>query len=50
MNLFTAFGYLESDKDDQKVLYQVAKALRPNGEVPTIDSKRYTLITKKSTK
>tara|TARA_Y100000031_G_C8193371_1_gene372494 strand:- start:273 stop:1049 length:777 start_codon:yes stop_codon:yes gene_type:complete len=31
INLFTAFGYLESDEDDQKVLHQVSRALRPGG-------------------
>ena len=30
-NLFTAFGYLESESDDQRVLAQVRKALRPGG-------------------
>lgn len=32
VNLFTAFGYLESDEEDQKVLQQVAKALKPGGQ------------------
>jgi ubiquinone/menaquinone biosynthesis C-methylase UbiE len=31
LNLFTSFGYLESDEEDQKVLYQVAKVLHSNG-------------------
>lgn len=31
INLFTAFGYLESDEDDQRVLRQIAKALQPSG-------------------
>lgn len=31
LNLFTAFGYLENDEEDQKVLHQVAKALRSDG-------------------
>jgi ubiquinone/menaquinone biosynthesis C-methylase UbiE len=29
INLFTAFGYLESDADDEAVLHQVHKALKP---------------------
>lgn len=31
INIFTAFGYLESDHEDQKVLRQVCKALKPGG-------------------
>ena len=31
MNMFTAFGYLESEDDDMEVLRQVAKALKPGG-------------------
>jgi SAM-dependent methyltransferase len=31
INIFTAFGYLESDAQDQRVLHQVHKALRPGG-------------------
>jgi SAM-dependent methyltransferase len=31
LNLFTAFGYLESDEEDQKVLRQVHQALQPGG-------------------
>jgi SAM-dependent methyltransferase len=31
INIFTAFGYLESDDEDQRVLQQVHKALRPGG-------------------
>ncbi len=31
LNLFTAFGYLESDEEDQKAICQIAKALRPGG-------------------
>lgn len=31
LNLFTAFGYLESDEEDQKVLYQIAKVLKTGG-------------------
>ena len=31
INIFTAFGYLESDAEDQRVLHQVQKALRPGG-------------------
>src|SRR2546421_15037 len=31
LNLFTAFGYLETDEEDQKVLAGVQKALKPGG-------------------
>jgi SAM-dependent methyltransferase len=31
INIFTAFGYFESDEDDERVLQQVYKALRPGG-------------------
>jgi SAM-dependent methyltransferase len=31
INLFTAFGYFESDADDRRVLDGVARALRPGG-------------------
>src|SRR5437763_12174515 len=31
INIFTAFGYLESDDEDRKVLVQVHKALKPGG-------------------
>jgi SAM-dependent methyltransferase len=31
INIFTAFGYLESDDEDERVLQQVYKALRPGG-------------------
>ncbi len=31
INIFTAFGYLESEADDLKVLRQVHKALKPGG-------------------
>jgi SAM-dependent methyltransferase len=31
INIFTAFGYFESDTEDQQVLHQVHKALRPGG-------------------
>ena len=31
INMFTAFGYLESDEEDQKVLDGVARALKPGG-------------------
>jgi len=33
INIFTAFGYLESDAEDQLVLHQVHKALRPGGRL-----------------
>ena len=31
INMFSAFGYLESEEEDQKVLDQVYKALKPGG-------------------
>ena len=31
INMFSAFGYLESEAEDQKVLTQVRKALKPGG-------------------
>jgi SAM-dependent methyltransferase len=31
INIFTAFGYLESEEEDQKVLRQVHKGLKPGG-------------------
>jgi SAM-dependent methyltransferase len=31
INIFTAFGYLESDDEDEQVLVQVHKALKPGG-------------------
>lgn len=31
INIFTAFGYLESDDEDQKVLAAASRALRPGG-------------------
>jgi SAM-dependent methyltransferase len=31
INMFTAFGYLESEAEDLKVLQAVAKALKPGG-------------------
>jgi SAM-dependent methyltransferase len=31
INIFTAFGHLESDVEDQRVLHEVHKALRPGG-------------------
>jgi SAM-dependent methyltransferase len=31
INIFTAFGYLEDQDEDQKVLQQVCKALKPGG-------------------
>ena len=32
INIFTAFGYLESDEEDQKVLQAVSMALKPGGQ------------------
>ncbi len=31
INIFTSFGYLENEEEDQRVLEQVAKALKPGG-------------------
>src|SRR5258708_12984111 len=31
INIFTAFGYLENEDEDQKVLQRVYKALKPGG-------------------
>lgn len=31
INIFTAFGYLEDEEEDEQVLRQVARALRPGG-------------------
>ncbi len=33
INMFSAFGYLESEEEDQKVLFQVQKALKPGGRL-----------------
>ena len=33
INMFTAFGYLESDAEDQKVLNGVGRALKPGGRL-----------------
>jgi SAM-dependent methyltransferase/ribosomal protein S18 acetylase RimI-like enzyme len=33
INMFTAFGYLESDEEDEKVLHAVRTALRPGGQL-----------------
>jgi ubiquinone/menaquinone biosynthesis C-methylase UbiE len=32
INMFSAFGYLESEEEDQKVLNQVHRALKPGGQ------------------
>ena len=32
INLFTSFGYLESDEEDMKVLWGVARAVKPGGK------------------
>ncbi|MDE2969256.1 MAG: class I SAM-dependent methyltransferase [Chloroflexota bacterium] len=32
INIFTSFGYLNSDSEDMKVLHQVARALKPGGQ------------------
>ena len=33
INMFSAFGYLESQEEDQQVLFQVANALKPGGKL-----------------
>ena len=33
INMYTAFGYLETEEDDLQVLREVAKALKPGGKV-----------------
>ncbi len=33
INMFSSFGYLESEEDDQQVLHQIAKALKPGGKL-----------------
>ncbi len=33
INMFTSFGYLESEDDDRQVLHQVAKSLKPGGKL-----------------
>ena len=33
INMFTSFGYLESEDDDQQVLHQIAKSLKPGGKL-----------------
>jgi 2-polyprenyl-3-methyl-5-hydroxy-6-metoxy-1,4-benzoquinol methylase len=44
INIFTSFGYLEHEDEDQRVLQQVAKALKPNGYflLETISQTRVT--------
>lgn len=32
INVFTSFGYFPQEEDDQRVLFQVAKALKPGGK------------------
>ena len=33
INMFSSFGYLESEADDQQVLHQIAKSLKPGGKL-----------------
>ena len=33
INMFSSFGYLESEQDDQQVLHQIHKALKPGGKL-----------------
>ncbi len=33
INMFSSFGYLESENDDQQVLHQIGKSLKPGGKL-----------------
>ena len=33
INMFSSFGYLESEQDDQQVLHQIHKVLKPGGKL-----------------
>ena len=33
INMFSSFGYLESESEDQQVLHQIAKSLKPGGKL-----------------
>ena len=33
INMFSSFGYLESEDDDQQVLHEIAKSLKPGGKL-----------------
>lgn len=33
INMFSSFGYLESEEDDQQVLHQISKVLKPGGKL-----------------
>ena len=33
INMFSSFGYLESEKDDQQVLHQIHRVLKPGGKL-----------------
>ena len=33
INMFSSFGYLETESDDQAVLHQIANALKPGGQM-----------------
>ncbi len=33
INMFSSFGYLETEHDDQQVLHQIAKSLKPGGKL-----------------
>jgi SAM-dependent methyltransferase len=44
INIFTAFGYLESEEDDLEVLRQVRKALKPGGLLLLESSHREGLL------
>jgi SAM-dependent methyltransferase len=45
INLFTSFGYLESDDEDQRVVHAVRKSLRPGGRF-LIDHKNRELTSR----
>jgi SAM-dependent methyltransferase len=44
INIFTSFGYLESDAEDRKVLEQIAAALKPGGRFLIETKHRENLI------
>ncbi len=48
INIFTAFGYLEDEDEDQKVLQQVYKALKPGGLFLLETLQPFDLLTSKN--
>src|SRR6266702_1137668 len=47
INIFTAFGYLENEDEDQQVLQQVHKALKPHGLI-VLEERDFDLLTSHS--